>query len=172
LQLRFHTQTSGESLTAQQPDNNIVRVAVQAMAAVLGGTQSLHTNSKDEALALPSQDAAKIALRTQQIIGYESGVTKTVDPMAGSYYMESLCDEIEEQTLAYLKKIDKMGGALKAIENGFFQSEIRQNAYRLKKEVDSNERILVGVNKFAEKSEKKHDLLRVDDSLGKSRRKQ
>jgi len=124
LQLRFHTQTSGESLTAQQPDNNIVRVAVQAMAAVLGGTQSLHTNSKDEALALPSQEAAKIALRTQQIIGYESGVTKTVDPMAGSYYMESLCDEIEEQTLSYLKKIDKMGGALKAIEKGYFQSEI------------------------------------------------
>ena len=116
MQLRFHTQTSGESLTAQQPDNNIVRVAVQAMAAVLGGTQSLHTNSRDEALALPSQEAAKIALRTQQIIGYESGVTKTVDPMAGSYYMESLCDEIEEQVWGYLKKIDKMGGALKAIE--------------------------------------------------------
>jgi len=131
LQLRFHTQTSGESLTAQQPDNNIVRVTVQAMAAVLGGTQSLHTNSRDEALALPSQEAAKIALRTQQIIGYESGVTKTVDHMAGSYYMESLSDEIEEQTLSYLKKIDKMGGALKAIEKGYFQSEIRQNAYRL-----------------------------------------
>jgi len=141
------------------------------MAAVLGGTQSLHTNSKDEALALPSQEAAKIALRTQQIIGYESGVTKTVDPMAGSHYMESLCDEIEEQVLNYLKKIDKMGGALKAIEKGFFQSEIRQNAYRLKKEVDSNERILIGVNKFAEKSEKKHDLLRVDDSLGKKQEK-
>jgi len=171
LQLRFHTQTSGESLTAQQPDNNIVRVSVQAMAAVLGGTQSLHTNSKDEALALPSQEAAKIALRTQQIIGYESGITKTVDPMAGSYYMESLCDDIEEQVWEYLKKIDKMGGALKAIEKGFFQSEIRQNAYRLKKEVDDNERILVGVNKFTEKSEKKHDLLRVDDSVGKKQEK-
>ena len=171
LHLRFHTQTSGESLTAQQPDNNIVRVAVQAMAAVLGGTQSLHTNSKDEALALPSQEAAKIALRTQQIIGYESGITKTVDPMAGSYYMESLCDEIEEQVWDYLKKIDKMGGALKAIEKGFFQSEIRQNAYRLKKEVDDNERILIGVNKFAEKSEKKHDLLRIDDSLGRKQEK-
>jgi len=171
LQLRFHTQTSGESLTAQQPDNNIVRVAVQAMAAVLGGTQSLHTNSKDEALALPSQEAAKIALRTQQIIGYESGITKTVDPMAGSYYMESLCDEIEEQTLSYLKKIDKMGGALRAIEKGFFQSEIRQNAYRLKKEVDNNERILVGVNKFDEKSEKKQNLLRIGDSLGKRQEK-
>jgi len=171
LQLRFHTQTSGESLTAQQPDNNIVRVSVQAMAAVLGGTQSLHTNSRDEALALPSQEAAKIALRTQQIIGYESGITKTVDPMAGSYYMESLCDDIEEQVWEYLKKIDKMGGALKAIEKGFFQSEIRQNAYRLKKEVDDNERILVGVNKFSEKSEKKHDLLRIDDSLGKKQEK-
>ena len=171
LQLRFHTQTSGESLTAQQPDNNIVRVAVQAMAAVLGGTQSLHTNSKDEALALPSQEAAKIALRTQQIIGYESGVTKTVDPMAGSYYMESLCDEIEEQVWDYLKKIDKMGGALKAIEKGFFQSEIRQNAYRLKKEVDDNERILIGVNKFSEESEKKYDLLRIDDSLGRKQEK-
>ena len=171
LHLRFHTQTSGESLTAQQPDNNIVRVAVQAMAAVLGGTQSLHTNSKDEALALPSQEAAKIALRTQQIIGYESGITKTVDPMAGSYYIESLCDEIEEQVWDYLKKIDKMGGALKAIEKGFFQSEIRQNAYRLKKEVDDNERTLVGVNKFSEESEKKHDLLRIDDSLGKKQEK-
>jgi len=171
LQLRFHTQTSGESLTAQQPDNNIVRVTVQAMAAVLGGTQSLHTNSRDEALALPSQEAAKIALRTQQIIGYESGVTKTVDPMAGSYYMESLCDDIEEQTWSYLKKIDKMGGALKAIEKGYFQSEIRQHAYRLKKEVDDDQRILVGVNKFSEKSEKKQNLLRIDDSLGKKQEK-
>jgi len=171
LHLRFHTQTSGESLTAQQPDNNIVRVAIQAMAAVVGGTQSLHTNSKDEALALPTQEAAKIALRTQQIIGFESGVTKTVDPLAGSYYMESLCDEIEEKTWAYLKKIDKMGGALKAIEKGFFQSEIRQNAYRLKKEVDNNERILVGVNKFDDKSDKKQDLLRITDSLGRKQEK-
>ena len=159
------------SLTAQQPDNNIVRVAIQAMAAALGGTQSLHTNSKDEALALPTQEAAKIALRTQQIIGYESGITKTIDPMAGSHYIESLCDQIEEQTWNYLKKIDKMGGALKAIEKGFFQSEIRQNAYRLKKEVDDNERILIGVNKFSEESEKKYDLLRIDDSLGRKQEK-
>jgi len=171
LHMRFHTQTSGESLTAQQPDNNIVRVTIQAMAAVIGGTQSLHTNSKDEALALPTQEAAKIALRTQQIIGFESGITKTVDPLAGSYYMESLCDEIEEKTWAYLKKIDKMGGALKAIEKGFFQSEIRQNAYRLKKEVDDNERVLVGVNKFDDKSNKKQDLLRVTDSLGRKQEK-
>jgi methylmalonyl-CoA mutase N-terminal domain/subunit len=141
------------------------------MAAVLGGTQSLHTNSKDEALALPTEEAAKIALRTQQIIGYESGITKTVDPMAGSHYLEYLCDEIEEQTWAYLKKIGKMGGALKAIEKGFFQSEIRQNAYRLKREVDKNERILVGVNKFDEKSQQKQNLLRINDSLGRKQSK-
>jgi len=166
LQLKFHVQTSGESLTAQQPDNNIVRVAIQSLAAVLGGAQSLHTNSKDEALALPSQEAAKIALRTQQIVGYESGVTKTVDPMAGSNYLEYLCDEIEDNTWKYLKKIEKMGGSLRGIEKGFFQSEIRQNAYRLKKEIDSDERILVGVNKFADEAEAKQNLLRIDDSLG------
>ena len=166
MQLKFHVQTSGESLTAQQPDNNIVRVAIQSLASVLGGAQSLHTNSRDEALALPSQEAAKIALRTQQIIAHESGVTKSVDPMAGSYYQEYLCDEIEDQTWKYLKKIEKMGGALKGIERGFFQSEIRQNAYRLKKEIDANERILVGVNKFTEEVEAKQNLLRVDDSLG------
>ncbi len=164
-QLKFHTQTSGESLTAQQPDNNIVRVAIQSMAAVLGGTQSLHTNSKDEALALPTEDAAKIALRTQQIVGYESGITKTVDPMAGSYYLEYLCDEIEDGVWKYLKKIDKMGGSIKAIEKAFFQSEIRQNAYRLKKEVDTNERVIVGTNKFVEDVEPRPELLRVDDSI-------
>ncbi len=134
IQLKFHTQTSGESLTAQQPDNNIVRVSIQTMAAVLGGTQSLHTNSRDEALALPTAESAKIALRTQQIVAYESGVTKTVDPLAGSHYLEYLCDEIEAGVWKYLKQVEKMGGALKAIEKGFFQSEIRQNAYRLKKE--------------------------------------
>ena len=166
IQLKFHVQTSGESLTAQQPDNNIVRVAIQSLAAVLGGAQSLHTNSKDEALALPSQEAAKIALRTQQIVAYESGVTKTVDPMSGSHYLEYLCDEIEDQTWKYLKKIEKMGGSLKGIERGFFQSEIRQNAYRLKKEIDADERILVGVNKFADEQEAKQNLLRIDDSLG------
>jgi len=166
MQLKFHVQTSGESLTAQQPDNNIVRVAIQTMASVLGGAQSLHTNSRDEALALPTQESAKIALRTQQITAYESGITKTVDPIGGSHYLEYLCDEIEEQTWKYLKKIEKMGGSLKGIEKGFFQSEIRQNAYRLKKEVDSNERILVGVNKFADQVEAKQSLLRVDDSIG------
>ena len=171
LQLKFHTQTSGESLTAQQPDNNIVRVAMQTMAAVLGGTQSLHTNSRDEALALPTEESAKIALRTQQIVAHESGITKTVDPMAGSHYLEELCDEIEEQTWKYLKKIDKMGGSLRAIEKGFFQAEIRQNAYRLKKEVDDDSRVLVGVNKFADEQEARQKLLRIDDSLGRKQEK-
>jgi len=165
LQLKFHTQTSGESLTAQQPDNNIARVTIQSMAAVLGGTQSLHTNSRDEALALPTQESAKIALRTQQIVAVESGITKTVDPMAGSHYLEYLCDEIEDGVWKYLKKIEKMGGSIKGIEKGFFQSEIRQNAYRLKKEIDSNERILVGVNKFAEKEVGKQKLLRIGDEV-------
>ena len=165
LQLKFHVQTSGESLTAQQPDNNIVRVGIQSMAAVLGGAQSLHTNSRDEALALPSQEAAKIALRTQQIVAYESGVTKTVDPMAGSNYLEYLCDEIEDGVWKYLNKIEKMGGSIKGIEKGFFQSEIRQNAYRLKKEVDSNDRILIGVNKFVDEVEAKQNLLRIDETV-------
>jgi len=164
IQLKFHTQTSGESLTAQQPNNNIVRVAVQTMAAVMGGTQSLHTNSRDEALALPTQESAKIALRTQQIIAHESGVTKTADPMAGSYYLEELCDQIEEGVWKYLKKIQKMGGSVKGIEKGFFQSEIRENAYRLKKEADDGDRIIVGVNKYSEK-ETQPDLLRVGGKI-------
>ena len=164
MQLKFHTQTSGESLTAQQPNNNIVRVAIQTMASVLGGTQSLHTNSRDEALALPTQESAKIALRTQQIVAHESGITKTVDPMGGSYYLEELSQSIEEGVWEYLKKIRKMGGSVKAIEKGFFQSEIRQNAYRLKKEVDENHRILVGVNKYYE-TEEPPKLLRVDDKI-------
>jgi len=141
------------------------------MAAVLGGTQSLHTNSRDEALALPTEESAKIALRTQQIVASESGITKTVDPMAGSHYLEELCDEIEEQTWAYLKRIDKMGGSLKAIEKGFFQAEIRQNAYRIKKEVDDSSRVLVGVNKFVDEVEAKQKLLRIDDSLGAKQEK-
>ena len=164
LQLKFHTQTSGESLTAQQPNNNIIRVAVQTMAAVMGGTQSLHTNSRDEALALPTQESAKIALRTQQIVANESGITKTADPMAGSYYLEELCDQIEDGVWKYLKKIQKMGGSVKAIEKGFFQSEIRQNSYRLKKETDDGERIIVGVNKYFE-TEEQPDLLRVDGKI-------
>lgn len=164
MQLKFHTQTSGESLTAQQPDNNIVRVAIQTMAAVMGGTQSLHTNSRDEALALPTEESAKIALRTQQVVAHESGITKSVDPMGGSYYLEDLCRQIEDGVWKYLKKIEKLGGSVKAIEKGFFQSEIRQNAYRLKKEIDANDRILVGVNKYFEE-EAQPDLLQIDDRV-------
>ena len=165
LQLKFHVQTSGESLTAQQPDNNIVRVAIQSMAAVLGGCQSLHTNSKDEALALPTEAAVKIALRTQQVVGHESGITKTADPMAGSYYVEYLTDTIEDEVNKYLKKIDRMGGSLAGIERGFFQSEIRQNAYRLKQEIDKDERIIVGVNKFTDTTEQKQEIMKIDSSI-------
>ncbi len=165
MQLKFHTQTSGESLTAQQPNNNIVRVAIQTMAAVAGGTQSLHTNSRDEALALPTEESAKIALRTQQIVAHESGITKTVDPLAGSYYMEDLFANIEEGVWDYLSRIEKMGGSVAAIERGFFQSEIRQNAYRLKKEADANDRVLVGVNKYVDADEKQPNLLRIDDTV-------
>ena len=165
MQLKFHTQTSGESLTAQQPDNNIVRVAIQTMAAVAGGTQSLHTNSRDEALALPTEESAKIALRTQQIVAHESGITKTVDPMAGSYYMEELCAQIEEGVWDYLSRIEKMGGSVAAIERAFFQSEIRQNAYRLKKEADADSRVLVGVNRYVDPDEKQPALLRIGDSV-------
>jgi methylmalonyl-CoA mutase N-terminal domain/subunit len=146
--LRFHVQTSGESLTAQQVDNNIVRVTIEALAAILGGCQSLHTNSRDEALALPTEESVKIALRTQHVIGAETGITKTVDPTAGSYYVEYLTNRIEEEVEKYLKKISRIGGALAAVEKGFFQEEIRRNAYRLKKEIDENKRVIVGVNKF------------------------
>jgi methylmalonyl-CoA mutase N-terminal domain/subunit len=146
--LRFHVQTSGESLTAQQVDNNVVRVTSQALAAVLGGCQSLHTNSRDEALALPTEESVKVALRTQQIIASETGVTKTVDPLGGSYYIEYLTGRIEEEVKKYIRRIDRMGGALAAIEKGFFQEEIRKNAYKMKKEIDDNKRIIVGVNKF------------------------
>lgn len=170
MQLKFHTQTSGESLTAQQPDNNIVRVAVQTMASVLGGTQSLHTNSRDEALALPTEESAKIALRTQQIVAHESGITKTVDPLAGSHYVESLCEQMEDGVQEYLKKIDSMGGSIRAIERGFFQSEIRRNAYRLKKEIDGGERVIVGVNKYADEAEGGADLLRIGGAVEKRQR--
>jgi methylmalonyl-CoA mutase, N-terminal domain len=139
-------------LTAQQVDNNVIRVSCQAMAAVLGGCQSLHTNSRDEALALPTEESVKIALRTQQVIATETGVAKTVDPIGGSYYVENLTSRIEEEVQKYLRKIDRMGGALAAIEKGFFQEEIRRNAYNMKKEVDTNKRIIVGVNKFQDSS--------------------
>ncbi len=171
LQLRFHTQTSGESLTAQQPDNNVVRVAVQSMAAVLGGTQSLHTNSRDEALALPTEESARIALRTQQVVAHESGITKAADPMGGSHYLESLCDEMEAGVRSYLRRIDRMGGSIRAIERGFFQSEIRKNAYRLKKEADAGERVIVGVNRFAEEREGRPKLLRVGAAVESRQRR-
>jgi methylmalonyl-CoA mutase, N-terminal domain len=163
--LRFHVQTSGESLTAQQVDNNIIRVTTEALAAVLGGCQSLHTNSRDEALALPTEESVKIALRTQQVLAYETGVTKTVDPLAGSYYVEYLTEQIIEGVNSYLDRIDKMGGALAAIERNFFQEEIRKNAYSLKKEIDNNERTIVGVNKFTDQRDVEPKLAIVDPQL-------
>jgi methylmalonyl-CoA mutase N-terminal domain/subunit len=163
--LRFHTQTAGSTLTAQQPQNNIVRTALEAMAAVLGGTQSLHTNSFDEALALPTEQSARIALRTQQIIAHESGATQTIDPLAGSYYIESLTNEIEAKALAYLEKIDAMGGMLKAIERGFVQQEIQNAAYIYQQAVDRKEAIVVGVNAFALEHETSIPLQHIDESL-------
>jgi methylmalonyl-CoA mutase N-terminal domain/subunit len=163
--LRFHVQTSGESLTAQQVDNNIVRVTTEALAAVLGGCQSLHTNSRDEALALPTEESVKIALRTQQILATETGVTKTVDPLAGSYYLESLTNQIEEEVDKYLKKIEKIGGALVAVEKGFFQDEIRKNAYRLKKEIDEQKRVIVGVNKYQDLHDMEPALNVIDSEI-------
>lgn len=151
MMLRFHTQTGGSTLTAQQPDNNIIRVTIQTLAAVLGGTQSLHTNSRDEALSLPTEDSVRIALRTQQIVAYESGVADTVDPLAGSYYVESLTDQIEEKVWEYIHKIDDMGGAVKAIEQGYIQKEIADSSYAYQKAVESGEQVVVGVNKFTVK---------------------
>jgi methylmalonyl-CoA mutase N-terminal domain/subunit len=148
-QLRFHTQTAGSTLTAQQPDNNIVRVALQALAAVLGGTQSLHCNGRDEALALPTEESARIALRTQQIIAAESGVANTVDPVAGSYAIESLTNEIENGAREILDRIDRAGGTLRAIETGLIQREIQESAYRAQMAIDSGETVVVGVNRFA-----------------------
>jgi len=164
--LRFHTQTAGSTLTAQQPDNNIIRVTIQALAAVLGGTQSLHTNSRDEALALPTEEAVRIALRTQQIIAYESGVAETVDPLAGSYYVESLTDRIEKEALQYLKHIDDLGGAVKAIEQGYIQKEIQDSAYQWQMDVEKSERIIVGLNKFQVEEKPPKGLLRVDPAVG------
>ena len=160
--LRFHTQTSGSSLTAQQVDNNIIRVTLQALSAVLGGTQSLHTNAKDESLALPTEQSAQLALRTQQIIAYESGVTNTVDPLGGSYFLESLTNEIEEEVLKYLEKIEEYGGALAAIESGFYQQEIAKSAYEFQKKVEAGEQIIVGVNKFQTDEEVTENILKVD----------
>jgi len=168
--LRFHTQTGGATLTAQQPDNNIVRTAFQALAAVLGGTQSLHTNSKDEALALPTPASAELALRTQQIIAYETGVADTVDPVAGSYYLEQLTDEVEAEAQEYIDRIDAMGGALAAIEQGFQAREIQESAYRMQREIEAKRRIVVGVNEYEEREPPVSGLMRVDPELEKGQR--
>ena len=162
MMLRFHTQTGGSTLTAQQPLNNIVRVAIQSLAAVLGGTQSLHTNSFDEALALPSEQSVGIALRTQQIVAYESGVAETIDPLAGSYYIENKTNQLEADAQKYIEKIDAIGGVIPAIEQGYIQKEIQNSAYRYLKEVEKNDRIIVGVNKFNVATGQKPDLLKID----------
>lgn len=163
--LRFHTQTGGSTLAAQQPMNNIPRVTIQALAAVLGGTQSLHTNGYDEALSLPTEEAAKLALRTQQVIAYESGVTQTVDPLGGSYYIESLTNEMENAAYEYIKRIDEMGGSVSAIEEGYIQNEIASASYAWQKEVENGDRIVVGVNKFTETEKGHQETLRIDDSI-------
>jgi methylmalonyl-CoA mutase, N-terminal domain len=166
--LRFHTQTGGSTLTAQQPENNIVRVSVQALAAALGGTQSLHTNGFDEALGLPTERAAKLALRTQQVIGFESGVADTVDPLAGSYYVETLTDEVERGALEYLGRIDRMGGAVAAIEARYMQGEIEQAAYTHAKAVEDGERVVVGVNRFVEELHEPSEVFPIDVELQRS----
>jgi len=163
--LRFHTQTAGCSLTAQQPDNNVVRVAFQALAAVLGGTQSLHTNSRDEAYALPTEDSVKIALRTQQIIAYESGVADMIDPLGGSYAVEALTDEIERRSREYIEKIEVMGGAVKAIESGYVQGEIGESAYQYQKEIEAKKRIIVGLNQFQVEEEPLRNILRIKPEM-------
>lgn len=165
MMLRFHSQTAGSTLTAQQIDNNIIRVTIQTLAAVLGGTQSLHTNSKDEALALPTESSVMTALRTQQIVAYESGAANTIDPLAGSYFVEALTDRIENEAVEYINKIDSLGGMIQAIENGFVQREIQEAAYKFEKELESGKRIVVGVNKFQISEEQKPDLLKIDMKL-------
>jgi methylmalonyl-CoA mutase N-terminal domain/subunit len=165
LMLRFHTQTAGVQLTAQQPEVNLVRVTVQALAAVLGGTQSLHTNSFDEALALPSERAARLALRTQQVLAYETDVTATVDPFAGSYVMESLTDEIEAEILRLMQLVEDAGGAVAAIERGIQKAEIERSAYDVARAIDSGERVVVGVNRFTIEEATRSDMLRVDPAI-------
>jgi methylmalonyl-CoA mutase, N-terminal domain len=163
--LRFHTQTAGCTLTAQQPDNNIMRVTLQALAAVLGGTQSLHTNSRDEALALPTEDSVRIALRTQQVIAYESGVADSADPLAGSFLVESLTDQIEQAAFAYIDKIDKLGGAVEAISRGFQQKEIQDSAYAYQKAIESSDLVIVGVNRFAIDEPPPTGLLKIKEEV-------
>jgi methylmalonyl-CoA mutase N-terminal domain/subunit len=165
LQLRFHTQTAGVSLTAQQPEVNIVRTAIEALAAVLGGTQSLHTNSFDEALALPTEDAVRIALRTQQVIAHETGVVSTIDPLGGSYHLEALTNELERQANDYFEQIERLGGVVAAIKENFFQKEIAEASFRYQAEVEAGERIVVGVNRYELESEPPLELLKIDPAL-------
>ena len=165
--LRFHAQTGGVTLTAQQPDNNIVRVTLQALAAVLGGTQSLHTNSRDEALALPTEDSVTIALRTQQILAHESGVASTVDPLGGSYFVEQLTDQIEAEAAACIRQIDELGGMVAAIESGYVQKAIEASAYAQAQSIESGERVVVGVNRFVTDTEPTFDLLRIDETVAR-----
>ena len=165
MMVRFHTQTAGCSLTAQQPLNNIVRATIQALAAVLGGTQSLHTDAYDEALALPTEDSLKIAVRTQQIIAEESGVANTVDPMAGSYFVEKLTNDMEEEAVDYIRKIDEQGGMLEAVENGYIQREVARAAWRYQKEVESGQQVIVGVNKYVEEAEPRIDILKISQEM-------
>ncbi len=171
MMLRFHTQTGGSTLTAQQPENNVVRVSLQALAAVLGGTQSLHTNSMDEALWLPTEGAVRVALRTQQIIADESGVADTIDPLAGSYLIEYLTDEIERRAMEYIQKIDNMGGALQAIEKGYIQGEIQDAAYQTQKAIEKGDQLVVGVNAFQTNEKITLERLKVDPAIEESQRK-
>ena len=170
MMLRTHAQTAGSSLTAQQPDNNVVRTTIQALAAVLGGTQSLHTNGKDEALSLPTEESARLALRTQQVIGYESGVADTIDPLAGAYFIESLTDDLERRATEYIAAIDKLGGAVRAVELGYQQREIHNAAYRYQQEIERKERIIVGVNEFLLAEEPACDLLKIDPASEEAQR--
>ncbi len=165
MKLRFHTQTAGSSLTAQQAENNVVRTTIQALSAVLGGTQSLHTNAFDEALALPTEKSARIALRTQQILANEAALTDTADPLAGSYYVESLTDAVEEEAWGYINRIDELGGSVKAIEERFMQREIEEAAYRYQREVEREERIVVGVNRYAAEEDPEIELHSVDEII-------
>ena len=165
--LRFHTQTAGVTLTAQQPDNNVIRCTVQALAAILGGTQSLHVNSKDEALALPTQEAVELSLRTQQVLGYESGISEVVDPLGGSYYVEHLTNQLEKEALNYIDRIDKMGGALAGLEEGFQKKEITDSAYKHQLLVEGNDRVVVGVNRFTQGNPPLAGILRIDPEESK-----
>ncbi len=165
MMLRFHTQTGGSTLTAQQPDNNIVRVAIQALAAILGGTQSLHTNSREEALALPAEESVRLALRTQQVLAYESGITSTVDPLAGSYYVEALTDRIELEVWQYIDRIEALGGMVPSILKGYVQKQIQEAAFRTQKDIEKGERVVVGINKFQMEAKRPENLLRVDPAI-------